>query len=88
VKHFLDWKHHQVHEGVMFVVGLGEIPKPFGMSLVVRRTHQSDKQTETTEVSAVMVERQNCERSVECGVLGTQAVTFIRHDSGLRNRNY
>lgn len=72
----------------MFVVGLGEISSPLDMSLVVRRTHQSDKQTETTEVSAVMVERQNCERSVECGVLGTQAVTFIRHDSGLITKNY
>lgn len=57
-----------------------------GMSLVVRRTHQSDKQTETTEVSAVMVERQNCERSVECGVLGTRAVTVILFVSGLKNK--
>lgn len=57
-----------------------------GMSLVVRRTHQPDKQTETTEVSAVMLESQNCERSVECGVLGTRAVTVIRHGSGLINK--
>ena len=57
-----------------------------GMSLVVRRTHQPDKQTETTEVSAVMLESQNCERSVECGVLGTRAVTVIRFISGLINK--
>ena len=68
--------------------GLAAILSPLNIRLVVRRTHQSDKQTEATEVSAVMLESQNCERSVECGVLGTRAVTFIRHDSGLINRNY
>jgi hypothetical protein len=55
------------------------------MRLVVRRTHQSDKQTEATEVSAVMSESQNCELSVECGVLGTQAVTVIQLSTGLKS---
>jgi hypothetical protein len=58
-----------------------------GMSLVVRRTHQPDKQTETTEVSAVMSESQNCERSVECGVLGTRAVIVIQLSTGLKSLN-